>query len=288
MLEWGKPDERYYHHGIDRGVLYTSIKSGGTGIAQSIEEPLSDANSGALAVPWNGITGFDEAGNGSSAIYYIDGRVYLADVDATDFNGKLTAYAWPDALSECLGIPAATPGFYVDNQKPKPFHFSYRTLVGSGAAGDKFGHQIHLVYNAMASISGRARRTVNNRTDPIDFGFDLVCTPVALPGYRPSAHYIIDSRYLSASRLAELETIIYGSETSVARMPTPLELFDLLAFGDAITFVKWTHPVLGSCWTATGSSSNLKKPTPDTFEILNVNGSWIDEAQGFYQLQDTP
>lgn len=282
MLVWDKADARYFHHGIDRGVLYRD----GQGISETIEEPLSE---GGITVPWNGITGFDESGNGESAIYYIDGRIYLADTDATDYSGKLTAYSWPDELAECLGMPQVSSGLYVDNQKPKQFGFSYRTLIGSGLAGDQFGYQIHLVYKAMASLNGRSRKSINNTPGPIEFGFDMVCTPVALPGMRPSAHYILDTRGLAPTTLAQLETILYGDSTHPARLPLPEELYDLLEFGSAITFTKFTHPILGSCWTASGSSANVHYTGDETtFEILNVNGSWISVPNGQYLLHDTP
>lgn len=285
-LEWDANDERYYHHGVDRGVLY--IRAPGVGINDFIEEPLSESAPTVAAFPWNGITGMDESGNGDSAIYYIDGKVFLADVDPTDFKGRLTAYGWPKKFGECLGMPEVAPGLVVDNQKPKQFDFSYRTLVGNGLGNDRFGYQIHLVYQAMASISGRNRKTVNNGPNPLEYAFDLVCTPVALPGYRPSAHYVIDTRYLPESALETIEEILYGTSTTRARMPRPQELYDLLSFGSAITFVSWTHPELGLVWTATGSSTNVIQTTPDTFEIRNVNGSWIDEDAGYYELQDTP
>lgn len=265
MLSWDKVDERYYHHGVDRGVLYCKGKP---------------------PVPWNGITGFDESGNGEATVYYIDGRVFLNDVDPTDFGGKLTAYSWPDSFSECLGFPEAADGFYVDNQKPKQFGFSYRTLIGSGASGDLFGYQIHLVYKAMAEITGRARRTINNQTDPMEFGFELNCTPVALPGYRPSAHYVIDTRHLDQSTISALEDILYGSDTQDGRLPEPAELYDLLNFGSAITFTKFQHPILGPCWKATGSFANVHWTGDGTFEILNVNGQ--DLGSGQYRLYDTP
>lgn len=278
MLTWDEPDVRYFQHGIDRGVLYLPPY----GISELIEEPLTDGT----AVPWNGITGFDESGNGDSSVYYIDGKVYLADVDPTDFSGKLTAYSWPEEFSACLGFPEATDGLYVDNQKPKRFGFSYRSLIGSGATGDTFGYQIHLVYKAMATMGNRARKTINNTPSPMEFGFDLVCTPVALPGFRPSAHYVIDTRHLAESTISLLEEILYGDELSSGRLPEPEELFDMLNFGDAITFVKFTHPVLGECWVATGSYANVHMTGPDTWEILNVNGT--DNMDGTYELQDTP
>lgn len=267
MLIWDKVDERYFHHGIDRGVLYIG---------------------GNDPVPWNGITNFDESGNGDSSFYYIDGRVYLADVDATDFAGRLSAYAWPNEFSEVLGMPEIASGLYVDNQKPKQFGFSYRTLIGSGLSGDVFGYQIHLVYKAMATIAGRSRKTLNASASPMEFNFDLTCTPVALPGYRPSSHYIIDTRNLSPLVVAELELILYGDATHDARLPDPEELYDLLNFGSAITFTTFIHPELGLCWTASGSSANVHYTSDENFEILNVNGSWISVPDGTYQLSDTP
>lgn len=265
VVTWEDNDDRYYQHGVDRGVLYPS--TGGP-------------------VPWKGITGFDESSDSSSAIYYIDGRIYLADVDPGDFQGSLTAYFWPDEFATCLGIPEATDGLYVDNQKPKRFGFTYRSLIGSGTTGDMFGYQIHLVYNAVAQLGTRSRKTINQSPTPMDFTFDLVCTPVALPGFRPSAHYIIDTRHIDDATIAQLEGILYGTAEENPRLPTPTELYDLLNFGSAITFTTFVHPTLGLCWTATGSYSNVHMTSDTTWEILNVNGT--DHGDGTYTLEDTP
>lgn len=264
-LVWGDPEDRYYQHGVDRGVLYSSVGP---------------------AVVWNGITGIDEASDSSTALYYIDGRVYMADVEPGDYKGSLSAYFWPDEFAACVGIPEASPGFFIDNQKPKRFDLSYRSLIGSGNAGDMFGYQIHLVYNAMAQLSTRSRKTINNTPAPMEFQFDMVATPVAIPGFRPSAHYIIDTRNLAPETLVLLETLLYGGEFGAPRMPTPGELYDLLNFGTAIVFSTFTHPTLGSCWRAVGSHSNVHMTSDTTWEILNVNG--INHGDGTYTLEDTP
>lgn len=258
---WGEPDDRYYQHGVDRGVLYPSTGN---------------------AVVWNGIIGVDESGDSSSSIYYIDGRIYLADCDPGNFKAVLTAYFWPNAFAECLGIPEVASGFYVDNQKPKRFDITYRSLIGSGTEGDMFGYQIHLVYNAMASLGTRSRKTINNSPAPMEFTFDLECTPVALPGYRPSAHYIIDTRNLDSETITQLETILYGGESEEARLPDPTELYDMLNFGSAITFTDHGD----GTWTAEGAYANVHMTGPGTWEILNVNGT--DNGDGTYTLEDTP
>lgn len=260
-LVWGNPSKRYFQHGIDRGVLYTDD---------------------APPVVWNGITGCTEAGGGDSSVYYIDGRIYLADVDPGDYSGSVTAYDWPDEFAQCIGIPEVTDGLYVDNQKPQRCGISYRSLVGSGLTGDMFGYMIHLIYNAVPSIGARTRKTINDKTEPMDFTFDIVATPVSLPGFRPSAHYILDTRHLDSSTVANLELILYGDGETAGRMPDPIELYDMLRFGDAITFVDHSD----GTWTATGSFANVHMTGDDTWEILNVNGT--DNGDGTYELEDTP
>src|SRR5690349_1596478 len=115
MLTWDKTEERYFQTGIDRGVLYPT--SG---------DP----------VVWNGITGVDDGGNGSHEVSYLDGKIFLADSDATDYSGKLTAFDFPDEFMVCIGMPQVVDGLILDNQKPKRFGLSYRSLIGSGLTGD--------------------------------------------------------------------------------------------------------------------------------------------------------
>lgn len=266
MLEWDKLDERYFEQGLDRGAIYIGA---------------------AGPIPWNGLTGLDEGAEGGGAtLLYRDGVIYYAGQEATDFKASVTAFWFPDEFGVCIGAPLVTDGLIVTGQKPKEFHFSYRTLIGKGGRSDPFGYQIHLVYNATASLSGKKRKTKTPDEGLNEMTFDLVCKPVKLPGYRPTAHYILDTRFMSNATKTELENILYGTPGVPGRMPTPTELYDLLEFGDAITFTKWTHPTLGECWTASGAYKNVHMTSDTTFEILNVNG--VDLGDGHYQLSDTP
>lgn len=262
MITWDDPDKRYYQHGLDRGVLYIPTIN---------------------PVAWNGLVGVDEGGDGSSEMLYRDGIVYLSDADAGDFVGSITSIMYPDAFSQCIGIPKATDGFYVDNQKPTPFHLSYRSLIGSGTRGDMFGYQIHLIYNCMAVIGQRSRNTIGADTAPVEFKFDITCTPVKLPGYRPTAHYIVDTRNLSPATVTEIETILYGTADGVTpgRMPTPTELYELMFFGPAMTFTVHTD----GTYTVEGSSDNLEELVPDiSFTMYNINAA--DNGDGTYNVSD--
>lgn len=261
MLTWDKPTERYYHHGLDRGVLYPP---------------------GGGAVAWNGLQSFDEGSESpATTMYYRDGVVYLADADASDFSGKLTAIYFPDEFSECLGMPEATDGLYVDNQKPKRFDFAYRTLIGSGGIDDRFGYQIHLVYQAMASVSTRSRQTLGEGNAPTSFDFDIVCTPVKLPGYRPTAHYVIDTRGMSPSTLTQIENLLYGVGATPGRMPTPTELFDIMNFGDAIRVTSHAD----GTFTVEASSDNIQMLDFDHFQLNNINAT-APNAAGEYVISD--
>ena len=261
MIIWDDPDKRYYQHGLDHGVLYT----------RTIDP-----------VPWNGLISVDEGGEGSSEMLFRDGVVYLSDAEPGDFIASITSMMYPDAFAACVGIPKATDGLYVDNQKPKQFDLSYRTLIGSGTRGDMFGYQIHLIYNCMATIGQRSRNTIGSDVAPVQFKFDIVCTPVKLPGYRPTAHYIIDTRTLDASTIASLETILYGTADGVTpgRMPTPTELFEMLNFGDALTVTVHTD----GTFTVEGSSDNLEEIDINSFVMNNINGT--DHGDGTYDISD--
>lgn len=233
------------------------------------------------AIAWNGVTGVDEAGNGSSSVNYLDGKIFLAETDATDYSGKLTAYFWPDEFSACIGMPQIADGLIIDNQKPKRFGLSYRTLIGSGTRGDMFGYQIHLIYQAMASINGISRKTVNNSPAPMEFGFDLVATPVKLTGFRPSAHYIIDTRRLDPDTIAELEAILYGDDETAGRLPDPSELYDLLHFGSTIAV---TYTVADGTINFKGKLSSVYMTGDDTYQIDNLNA--VDNGDGTYTISD--
>jgi hypothetical protein len=249
LLTWDNPNERYYEHGLDRGVLYIP---------------------GRDPIPWNGLTSFDEGSSSpTTSLFYRDGVVYLADADASDFTASISALFFPSAFGECIGIPEAADGFHVDNQKPKRFGLSYRSLVGSGTKGDMFGYQIHLVYNAMASIGTRNRKTLGKDVEPMEFTFDLVCTPVNLPGFRPTAHYVIDTRGMSPSKIADIENILYGEGSTPGYLPEPVVFFDMLNYGNAIVVTDHGD----GTFSIDGSNDNVFMTDFYHFQVNNINST---------------
>lgn len=256
MLTWDATTERYFHHGVDRGVIYLPAP-----------------------VVWNGLISVDEMGGGNSDITYRDGKVIFADVDPSDFEAVVSAFFFPDALSPCLGIVEAADHFYVDNQKPKRFDLSYRSLIGSGTAGDMFGYQIHLIYNCLASIGRRVRKTLSDTPDPMTFDFGIVCTPVKMTGFRPSAHYIIDTRGMLPAQLVDLENLLYGVGVTAGRMPTPNEMFELTNFGTMI-FVRGEG---GGIVSVKGASSYFTENSDGSYTITGIEATDIGDE---YTISD--
>lgn len=259
-IVWDDPSERYYAHGLDRGVLY-----------------LEDST-----IPWNGLTSVGETADVEAQTIYQDGQIISARYSAGDYSASINALFFPDAFGEYLGLAEVTDGLLVDNQETKSFGFSYRVLIGSGEVGDRFGYQIHLVYNASTALASRSHETNSETPNTESFAFNVICTPVQMPGYRPSAHYIIDTRYADPVALKALEDILYGSDLTPGRLPTTSELQDTLDVGNTIIFTN-----LGNgFWSARGSNKNVFMTGPGTWRIKNVNGT--DDGDGTYTLWDTP
>lgn len=245
-LSWDAVTERYYQHGVDRGAVYIGA---------------------AAPVAWNGLISVDEMGGGESDIIFRDGKIVLADGDPSNFSATISAFFFPDEMSACLGIPESADNLYVDNQKPKRFSMSYRSLIGSGNSGDMFGYQVHLVYNCIASIGNRQRKTLTDTPEPMTFDFSIVCTPVKLAGFRPTAHYILDTRSMGPGQMQELEDLLYGKGATAGRMPTVTELYDMMNFGVLMK----VHNNGDHTVKISGASQYFTLQPDGTYVITNMN-----------------
>lgn len=208
-LVWDKPGERFFETGIDRGVLYLSDSSGG--------------------VPWNGLTGVaDSRSTDKTVPYYLDGVKYLDSPQANDYAGTLTAYTYPDAFLPADGIADLGSGFLVDSQVPTVFGLSYRSLLGNDVESSDFGYNIHLLYNLTAVPSDKDYATQQEEVTPIEFSWDITGIPISTGSYRPSCHFMVNSKRTTSYGLAALEDILYGDDTNDARLPTPSEVLNIL------------------------------------------------------------
>lgn len=212
-LEWDKVGERFYETGTSKGVLY----------------PQDNKGTYPKGVVWNGLISVSESPSGAEASdLYADDIKYATLRSAETFGCTIEAYTYPDEFASCDGSKEVTDGVFVGQQARNSFGFSYRTVIGNDTSTEEDdGYKIHMVYGATASPSEKAYSTINDSPEAITFSWEVTTTPVNVPGSKPTATLIIDSRKADKDKLAALEEILYGSESKEARLPLPEEVINL-------------------------------------------------------------
>jgi hypothetical protein len=207
-LVWNARGERFYETGVDRGVLYVD----------------------GVGVPWNGLVSVSETPSGGEPKpYYIDGFKYLNLSSAEEYEASLTAFSSPPEFAPCDGVSSVHNGLFATQQPRKSFDLSYRTKIGNDIDGQDHGYKIHLVYNALAAPTSKNNATQSENVEPIEMSWDISTVAPNLSGRKPTAHFIIDSRYTHEGLLFAVENILYGDETDASRLPSAQELVDIFA-----------------------------------------------------------
>ena len=215
-LVWDKTGERFYETGVDHGVLYP-IQAGGL------------YNKG---VVWNGLTAVTESPSGAEATaLYADNIKYLNLISAEEFGATIEAYTYPDEFAECDGSAELTAGVYIGQQPRKTFGLCYRTVIGNDVDNDSFGYKLHLIYGALAAPSEKGYSTINDSPEAITFSWEIKTTPVNVTGGKPTACLTIDSTKVDKDKLIALEAILYGNESTEAKLPLPDEVARVISTG---------------------------------------------------------
>ena len=198
-LVWDKAGEHIYETGVSKGVLYVMSNTPGT-----YEK----------GVAWNGLSSVSESPTGAevSAIY-ADNIKYLNLMSREEFEGSIEAYTYPDEFMACDGSasPENAKGFVVGQQDRKTFAFCYQTKVGTDLDPEA-GYKIHIIYGALASPSERSYETVNDSPEAMTFSWDITTTPVAVTGFKPTAHVELDSTKIDKTKLEKIEAKLYGTD----------------------------------------------------------------------------
>ena len=216
-IVWDNTGERLYETGVRQGVLYPKAASG----------------TYPLGVAWNGLTGVTESPSGAEPTpLWADDIKYLTLMSAEEFGATIEAYTYPDEFIPCDGSGELAPGVYVGQQSRLAFGLSYRTVLGNDVEQNDHGYKLHLIYNALAAPSEKAYATMNDSPEAITFSWEVTTTPVSVPGFKPTASITIDSTKVEATKLAALEKILYGDDSSPStdpRLPLPDEVATLMA-----------------------------------------------------------
>lgn len=212
-LKWDQTGEKQYETGVSKGVLYKKTEEG----------------TYPKGVVWNGLVSVTESPSGAEATpLYADNVKYLNLISAEEFGATVEAYMSPKEFDECDGTAEIAPGVTIGQQDRKPFGLSYQTVVGNDVLNNAYGRKIHIIYDALAAPSEKAYSTVSDSPEAITLSWELTTTPVAVNGFKPTAVLTIDSTKVDAGKLAELETILYGSDDTEPRLPLPDEIATLL------------------------------------------------------------
>lgn len=198
-LVWDEAGKHIYETGVSKGVLYVMSNTPGT-----YEK----------GVAWNGLSSVSESPTGAevSAIY-ADNVKYLNLMSREEFEGSIEAYTYPDEFMACDGSasPEDAKGFVVGQQDRKTFAFCYQTKVGNDL-NPEAGYKIHIIYGALASPSERSYETVNDSPEAMTFSWDITTTPVAVTGFKPTAHVELDSTKIDKTKLEKIEAKLYGTD----------------------------------------------------------------------------
>lgn len=198
-LVWDEAGKHIYETGVSKGVLYVMSDTPGTY---------------GKGVAWNGLSSVSESPTGAevSAIY-ADNIKYLNLMSREEFEGSIEAYTYPDEFMACDGSasPEDANGFVIGQQDRKTFAFCYQTKVGTDL-NPEAGYKIHIIYGALASPSERSYETVNDSPEAMTFSWDITTTPVAVTGFKPTAHVELDSTKIDKTKLAKIEAKLYGTD----------------------------------------------------------------------------
>lgn len=212
-ITWDETGKRYWETGVDHVVLY----------------PYNSTSSKYTpGVAWNGVTSITDSPSGADeTALYADNIKYGSMRAAEDYGGTIEAYTFPDEWNDCDGRSQVAKGAFAGQQSRKMFGLSYRTKIGNDVSDDA-GYKLHLVYGATASPSEMSHETINDSPDATTMSWEYTTNPVAVTGFKPTAHLVIDSRKADSSKLKQLEDKLYGGSSAAAELPLPAEVITTL------------------------------------------------------------
>lgn len=217
-LTWDNIGERLYQTGVSKAVLYP------------YDSTASDATKAYKpGVAWNGITAFTESPSGAEATkLYADNAIYATLYSTEEFGATVEAYMYPDEFEACDGTASLGTGVTIGQQTRKAFGLCYRTEIGNDVEGEEFGYKLHLVYGCKASPSEKSHSSINDSPEAETLSWEITTTPIEVDGYKKTATLDIDSTKISATALAAIEKVLYGSDTEDAYLPLPAEILEII------------------------------------------------------------
>lgn len=256
-LTWNQASQNRYEFGVDHGVFYDSDNIG---------------------VVWNGLVSIVETPDGGDLkSYHFDGVKYLDFVNPKTYKAQISALSAPTQFDKALGNQPLVPGFILTRQNRQRFGLSYRTFIGD------MGYKIHIIYNILAKSSQKSYSTLSESSNAESRIWELHAVPPVGLGYRPTAHFILDSTLVPSEVLTTVENILYGTDTTLARLPGFEELIDILTLLTSLSIVP--EPITGLATLSAGGGDLSPTKVDGILRALpqtRLAGTAID---GIYRLE---
>jgi len=215
-ISWIGIGERIFEAGVDRGVLYPD---------------------GGVGVPWIGLVSVNHAQSGGQPKpIYLNGIKVSNRASPEDFQATIEAFTYPVEFERCDGTYRGDNGLRVTQQRRKSFGMAYRSKVGNDIAGLALGYKIHILYNLRAEPSVRGYKTLTDTTEAQTLSWNISARSAVIAGYRPTAHFIIDSRDVPAELFQTVEDLLYGTDITNPSLPSPGELIFLFDSYDDLVY----------------------------------------------------
>lgn len=212
-LEWDKNGERLWETGVEQAALYL----------------LGEAGTYEAGEAWNGLIGITESPSGAEpTALWANDKKYGELLSTEEFGGSIEAYTYPDGFKACNGEVEIAPGVTISQQARRTFGLVYKTLVGNDVLGAKYGYKLHFVYGAKAAVSEQSNQTISDSPEAKTMSWEFSTTPVAVEGFEPTSHLVINSKTVDPEKLAALEAKIYGSEDAEPTLLLPNEVLTLI------------------------------------------------------------
>ena len=213
-IVWDESGKRTYETGVRKGVLYLQDTQGAY----------------TKGVAWNGLTAVTESPSGAEpTALYADDIKYLELFSAEEFGATIEAYTYPAEFEKCDGSASLGTGVTIGQQDRATFGLCYRTVLGNDVKGSEFGYKLHLIYGAKAKPSEKGYQTINDSPEAITFSWEISTTPVNVSGFKPTACVTIDSTKIEPDKLTQIEALLYGGDSTEAKLPLPDEIAGIIA-----------------------------------------------------------
>lgn len=171
---------------------------------------------------WNGIAALQETNEVNERVIFLEGYKRGQRKKELPFSCRLSTYTNP--VSWYTTITHRYSG---------EFGFTYRTM-----------DEIHIVYNCLATPS----ELMHQYSEVGLYQWSITTRPLALPEGGFASHLIIDTLIAYPEQISDLEDVLYGTDITDPRLPTPeevLEIFEIHSILRVLDNEDGTFTVIG-------------------------------------------